>query len=346
MDYVADQPLLTASPALGRRALLRTGAMAAGTLMAGWALSALGGCHAGAAPRALRVALTGKGELDVRLLLKTAGIEPDFPIAFSYFESGHLIVEALNSGGIDFGGMSEIPPSFAAASTAQNLRQIAVLHGDVNNQAVIVPKNSPIRTLADLKGKKVGYVRATTAQYFLVRMLQSAGLSWSDIQPAAMSVADGAEAFARGSLDAWAIYGFPIQRAIATQDARVLSTARGFLSGNYIVAAHKDAIADPQRHDWIARYLHLHRRCLEWARTHQDQWAEAVSQDIGVPVDYVRAQFRGRSDYYTLLPVTPAAIASEQAVADVFAEQKLLPRKVDVAPLWDTSFNSVIAKEA
>lgn len=317
------------------------------SVLAGVGAMALAGCHrGGTTPAALRVAITGKGELDARLLFQHAGITPDFPIAFSYFESGHLIVEALNSGGLDFGGMSEIPPSFSAASPAQNFRQIGILHGDVNNQVVLVPRGSAIHSLADLKGKRIGYVRATTAQYFLIRMLQSVGLDWGDIQPVAMTVADGAQAFARGSLDAWAIYGFPIQRAIATQGARVLSTAKGFLSGNYAVAAHKDAIADPVRHDWIARYLHLTAQSLAWAKAHQDEWAQVVAKEIGVPIDYVRAQFRQRSDYYTLQPVTDAAIASEQAVADVFAAQKLLPRKVDVRPLWDTSFNSVIAKEA
>lgn len=317
--------------------MLGGGAALAGT-------AALGGCHRGASTaQALRVALTGKGELDTRLLFQHAGITPDFPISFSYFESGHLIVEALNAGGLDFGGMSEIPPSFAAATPAQNFRQIGVLHGDVNNQVVLVPKGSPIHALADLKGKRVGYVRATTAQYFLIRMLQSVGLAWDDIQPVAMGVADAAQAFARGSLDAWAIYGFPIQRAVATQGARVLVTAKGFLSGNYAVAAHKDAIADPVRHDWIARFLRLTAQSLAWARAHQDEWAQVVAGDIGVPIEYVRAQFRQRSDYYTLQPVTAAAIASEQAVADVFAAQKLLPRRPDVRTLWDTSFNATIA---
>jgi sulfonate transport system substrate-binding protein len=313
-------------------------------MLAGGAALAMAGCHrAGATPAALRVAITGKGEMDNRVLFRTAGIVPDFPLSFSYFESGHLIVEGLNAGGLDFGGMSEIPPAFAAATATPNFRQIAVMHGDVNNQVVLVPGHSSIRTLADLKGKRVAYVRATTAQYFLIRMLQSVGLSWDDIQPVAMSVADAAQAFDHGLLDAWAIYGFPIQRAIATQGARVLRTAKGFLSGNYVVAAHKDAIADPVRRDWIARYLRLSAQGMAWARAHQDEWAQVVAREIGVPVDYVRAQFAQRSASFTLRPVTDAAIASEQGVADVFAAQKLLPRRVDVRPLWDTSFNSILA---
>lgn len=194
------------------------------TFLAGAGAALLAGCAGKAKPAALRVAITGRGESDSRLIFKSAGIEPDFPIQYSEFESGHLVVEALNSGAIDFGGMSEIPPVFAAASTIQSFLQIAVYHGDVNNQVVLVPRGSKLRSLADLKGKRVGYVRATTTQYFLIRMLESVGLAWADIEPVAMTVADGAAAFGNGSLDAWAIYGFPIQRAMATQGARILAS--------------------------------------------------------------------------------------------------------------------------
>ncbi|WP_288486173.1 ABC transporter substrate-binding protein [uncultured Novosphingobium sp.] len=150
----------------------------------------------------LRVAITGKGASDTRLLLKAAGLAPDFPVQYLEFQSGHLVIEALNSDALDFGGSSEIPPVFSAASTVQSFLQVGVLHGDVNNQAVLVPKGPAIRDLRDLKGKRVGYVRATTSQYFLIEMLRSVGLSWSDIEPVALTVSDGVAAFSQGALDA------------------------------------------------------------------------------------------------------------------------------------------------
>ncbi|BEU99926.1 ABC transporter substrate-binding protein [Novosphingobium olei] len=324
------------SSALTRRSVLAgSGAIVGAALLAGCARES-------AKASALRIAITGKGESDNRLLFKAAGITPDIPLAWSEFESGHLVVEAFNSGAVDFGGMSEIPPVFAAASSVQSFRQIGVYHGDVNNQAVLVPKGSTIASLRDLKGKRVGYVRATTTQYFLIRMLESVGLTWADITPIAMTVADGAAAFGQGGLDAWAIYGFPIQRAMAHDGARILSTALGFLSGNYIIAAHKDAIEDPVRHDWIARYLALVRKGYAWAAANQDPWAEVVAGSIGVPVEQVRDQFRRKSASFELRPVDDKAIASQQQVADVFSSAGLIPRKVDVHPLWDARFNPVL----
>ncbi len=323
---------------LSRRTFL--GAAAAGALL----LSACGRSEGGR-PK-LRASITGKGEGDARLLFKAAGIKPEtFDVEYSEFASGHLIVEALNGGSLDFGGMSEIPPIFAAASTIQSFRQIAIQHGDVNNQVVLVPKNSTARSIADLKGKRVGYVRATTAHYFLIRMLEEVGLKWTDIEAVAMGVSDGAAAFSQGSLDAWAIYGFPIQRAIATEGARILRTAYGILSGNYLISAHVDALADPAKSALIGEYLTLLKKAHRWAAANQAEWAGIIATDIGVPKDYVLDQFRRKSATYELRPITDETIASQQAVADVFQKAGLLPRPVDVRPLWDTRFNDLIRKE-
>ncbi len=315
-----------------------------GALGAGLLLSGCGG-DAGEQP-VLRASTTGKGEGDVGLMVRSAGLAPKgFRVEYSNFQSGQAVVEALNGGSLDYGGMSEIPPVFAAASAIQSFRQIAVDHGDVNNQVILVPKGSRIETLSDLKGKRVGYVRATTTHYFLVRMLKSVGLEWDDITPIAIGVSDGAAAFSTGALDAWAIYGFPIQRALATQGARILKTAYGFLSGNYLVAAHVDALKDPAKVELIGDYLRLVKQAFAWAATHQDAWARVVAREIGVPLAYVQDEFRRASDVFSLRPVDEAAIRSQQQVADVFAEQKLIPRPVDVRPLWDDRFNSIIREK-
>jgi sulfonate transport system substrate-binding protein len=322
--------------AIDRRALLIGG----GLLLAGCGPLGLGA-------RKLRVSVVGKGDGDTEVLLRTAGIKtPGFTVDYANFDSGHLVLEAFDGRALDYGGVSEIPPIFAAATATTSFRQIAVAHGDVNNQVILVPRGSPINDLADLKGKRVGYVRATTSHYFLIRMLQSVGLTWADITPVAMNIADGEAAFSSGRLDAWAIYGFPIQRAVATEGARILKTALGFLSGNYLVAAHVDALADPVKSDLIGRYLRVTRQAYAWAAAHQDQWAAVVAGQIGVPLAYVQDQFHRKSATYSLRPVNEAAIASQQAVADVFARAKLIPKAVDVRPLWDDRFNAIIEEKA
>ena len=317
-------------------------------LLGGVALLGVAGLAA-CGPRAkqtLRVA-TYKGEADFRLLFKAAGVAPKgYDVAYSEFSGGNLILEALNAGSLDVGGMSEIPPVFAAGTANPRFRQIAVEHGDVNNQVVLVPKGSGITDLAGLKGKRVGYVRATTSQYFLIRMLDSVGLTWADITPVPLGVSDGASAFSNGSLDAWAIYGFPIQRAIAIDGARILKTALGFLSGNYLVSANIDTLADPKKVELIKDYLGLVRQAFAWSAQNPEQWASIVADAIAVPKAYVLDSFHRKSSPYSLQPVTPQAIASQQGVADVFAKAGLIPKPVQVAPLWDDRFTATLSQGA
>ena len=164
--------------------------------------------------------------------------------------------------------MSEIPPIFVAAAKPP-MRLVAVLKGDVNSQVVLVPRDSPITRVAQLKGWKVGYVRATTAHYLLLKLLEEHGLGFGDITPVALSPQDGRAAFERGSLDAWVSYGVQAEAVRATVGARVLTTGlEQRLSGNYLYAAGEAALNDPARRaaivDYLARvqrsYLSMERR--------------------------------------------------------------------------------------
>ncbi len=338
-----SEPPSRAQPAHSRRVLLG-GGLAIGGLVALGGVVASGWApwrSASASKPLLRVGRTGKGGYD--LIMQAAEIAPsDFEVQYSDFQSGHLQVEALNGGSLDVGQMSEIPPVFAAASSTQSFRQIATIHADVGNQVILVPGKSSIQTLADLKGKKVGYVRATTAQYFLIQMLASVGLTWGDIEPISLTVPDGSAAFSQGAIDAWAIYGFPIQRALANDGARILKTALGFLSGNYLFTAHVDALADPVLSDAIGRYLVLCRKAFAWQDQHWEEWAGILSKEIDVPIEYVRDQIAARTAPTTLVPVSESSILSQQAVADVFWKAGLVPERVDVRPLWDDRFNALI----
>jgi sulfonate transport system substrate-binding protein len=271
-----------------------------------------------------------------------AGV-PDPPgFTQAQFPSGVQIAEAINGRAIDVGGMSEIPPIFLAGAPGNLVRLVGVLQADVNNQVVLVPAGSPIRTLADLRGKRVGYVRATTSHYILLRLLKEAGLNWSDIKPAALSPQDGLAAFQRGDLDAWVIYGVIVQQARAA-GARVLTTGLHRLSGNYVVAASREALDDPGRLASLSDYLRRYRKVLDWINADDERWALAREKATGVPAAYYRQETKERSARPALLPVSAAAIASQQAVADAFAEAGVLAHKVDVRPLWDDRLKSVLA---
>jgi sulfonate transport system substrate-binding protein len=279
-----------------RRGFLRHGTrLCAGAglaaLMGGWS-NATRAAAAQLRDTTLRVGTYKGGDSSYFTEAGVAGIP--YKTALAEFAAGNLIVEALASDSLDFGSMSEIPPIFAAAGGAP-LKVIAVLRGDVNNQVVLVPKNSPITDPAQFKGKRIGYARSTTSHYFLLQLLKENGLGFKDIQAVALPPQDALAAFKSGQLDAWVIYGLVVELAKSQEGARVLRTATK--SGRI----------------------------------------------AGVPPQVFLSQASQRSQPYKVVAVDDAAIASQQQVADVFADAGLLARRIDVKPIWDRSFAKYLA---
>ena len=266
---------------------------------------------------------------------KEAGVrEPPYKLARTQFAGGNLIAEAINAKALDFGGMSEIPPIFVAGHPGNLVRIVGVLQGDVNNQVVLVPKGSSVQDFAQLKGKRIGYVKATTSHYILLRLLEKAGLTWADITPVALSPQDGLAAFQSGSLDAWIIYGVIVYQA-REAGARVLTTAQGILSGNYLITASQEALDDPIRLKAIGDYVQRYKRVFDWINADGVRWAKVRTAATGVKQAYYEQEFQERSSPSLLGPISDAAIASQQAVADTFAAAKILPGAVQVKALWD-----------
>ncbi|MEE4697860.1 ABC transporter substrate-binding protein [Pseudomonas alliivorans] len=263
--------------------------------------------------------------------------ERPYKVQFSEFPGGNLIVEAIASGSIDLGSMSEIPPIFSIQSHRQP-RLIAVMEGDVNNQVFLIPEASRIESVAELRGKRVGYVKATTAHYFLIKALKEQGLSMDDVNAIALTPQDGFTAFQSGQLDAWVTYGTFIQLAKFRSGARVLKTALGYLSGNYLLAARPAALADPLCRQAITDYLTRQRQTLEWINDHPEAWAEKSGKLLGIDKAVFADQIANRSQPWKLRAIDDQAIASQQEVADVFFEAGVLSERIDVSPLWDREF--------
>ncbi|AVO59252.1 ABC transporter substrate-binding protein [Pseudomonas chlororaphis] len=260
-----------------------------------------------------------------------------YKVEYSEFAGGNLIVEALASGSLDVGGMSEIPPIFSIQSHRQP-RLIAVLQGDVNNQVFLIPKDSKVESVGQLRGKRVGYVRSTTSHYFLIKALKEQGLSMNDITAVALTPQDGFSAFQSGQLDAWVIYGVFIQLAKFRSGARVLKTALGYLSGNYLIAARPAALEEPLRKQAIQDYIQRQARTLEWINDNPELWAAKSAQLLGVDKAVFLDMYNNRSQPSQIIAVNDQAIASQQAVADLFFDAGVLSERLDVSPLWDRSF--------
>lgn len=252
---------------------------------------------------------------------KPLGIE----VKWIDFQFGPPLLEAINVGSVDFGFVGDSPPIFAQAGGAR-IRYVAAVKSDGNTQAIIVPKDSPIRTLADLRGKRVAFGKGSSAHNLLVAALEKAGLTWGDITPAPLAPADATAAFVKGSVDAWSIWDPYLALAELKEGARVIAFDKDVHKPNafYIAGA-----------DFVAKYPSVVARLNEtfasegrWADTHHEEVAKAQAEATGVDIEAVR-RFVARANY-RVVPLDEDVIKSQQAVADRFAKLGLIPKPVDV----------------
>jgi sulfonate transport system substrate-binding protein len=255
---------------------------------------------------------------------KPLGIE----IKWVDFQFGPPLLEAINVGSVDFGYVGDSPPIFAQAGGAR-IRYVAAVKSDGNTQAIIVPKNSPIRTLADLKGKRVAFGKGSSAHNLLVAALEKAGLSWSDITPAPLAPADATAAFAKGSVDAWSIWDPYLALAELKESARVIAFDKDVHKPNAFYIANTDFVE--KYPSLIAKLNTSFASEGVWANEHREDVAKAQAEATGVDIEAVR-RFVDRSNF-RVVPLDAEIVASQQAIGDRFAKLNLIPKPVKISDI-------------
>lgn len=253
--------------------------------------------------------------------LGARGIE----IRWTEFPAGPQMLEALNIGSIDFGSTGETPPIFAQAAGA-NLVYVAHQPPAPRAEAILVPKDSPLKQVADLKGKRVALNKGSNVHYLLIQALKSANLSIRDIRPAYLPPADARAAFERGSVDAWVIWDPYLAAAEKALEARTLHNGEGLVNNHeFYIAARPLAEQYPQVVQAIVEEL---QRLDQWAVKDPDAVAALLAPSIGLPLDVVRiaAHRAGYGARY----LSEDVIRQQQAIADTFADQKLIPARLDI----------------
>lgn len=243
------------------------------------------------------------------------------------FPAGPQMLEALNAGSIDFGSTGAPPPIFAQAAGV-DLLYVAAEPAPLSSEAILVPKDSPLRAVADLKGKKVAFQKGSGSHFLLVSALRKAGLKPADIQSVYLSPSDARAAFVSGSIDAWVVWDPYLASAQKAYQARVLADYTGLPQANgFYLASRKFAAQAPQI---LAVILDQVRQTGQWASAHRTEVAGNLVQQTGLPADIVQTWMQ--RSRFGAIPVTPEIIANQQGVADLFYQLKLIPRKVDIAP--------------
>lgn len=275
-------------------------------------------------------------------ILKATGLD-HFPykVEYSEFNSGNLIARAIDADAIDLGAWSEIPMVFAAASGAR-VAIAATLDGPTTNQAVLVPTRSTAKSIADLRGKRVGYIRSTTTQYFLLKMLKAHNLSFSDIIPVALGMSEGLTALKSGSLDAWATYGYAIEILEADSSARTLESAENILSGHYFIGINPKRLPDPIFREAAADYINRIGKAYSILDTDKPLWARAVAPDVHVPEPLVLSYLNHMNRPYHTRPWRQSDIETASEVAATLGAAGVLPPNPNLAAVFSPALNGLL----
>jgi sulfonate transport system substrate-binding protein len=276
----------------------------------------------------------------LQALLQAAGELKDvaYHIDWSEYTAGPPMLEAINSGSVDFGGVGNAPPVFAAAAGSA-LKIVGGYSADVGGQAIVVPPDSPLRTPADLRGKKIAVTRGSSADHDLLTVLQRNGLSFHDITPEYLQPADALAALSSGRVDAWAIWDPYTAQAQVQTGARILVGGSGYVPGDSFWVASDQALASKSRTAALRDLLVRIQHAQAWANAHPEQWAQTFAQVTGLSPTVIAVVVP--RDKFAPLRLDAAVIADEQQVADLFASAGLIPGTVSIRDYVDTGFDVV-----
>jgi sulfonate transport system substrate-binding protein len=239
------------------------------------------------------------------------------------FQFGPPMLEAMRVGSIDIGGVGDTPPIFAQAAHADLLYVAAQRAG---GQAILLPPGSGLRTLQDLKGRKIAFGRGSSAHNMLVAALEKGGVRYDEIQPVYLGPADAGAAFERGSVDAWVVWDPYFALFETRPGVRVLATAADVTEQNSFFMARRAYVeANPQR---VSQVVAAFTDVAAWARSHKADLAQSLATTTGVPLAAIQRAL-ARSPFI-VLPMNDELADSQQKVADRYRRIGVLPTEITV----------------
>jgi len=307
-----------------RRTLLQAGAVAALPLS----------LHAQPAVDLARVTLrVGDQTGASQGLLRAAGLLDDLPyrIDWSTYAAAVNLHEALKADATDIGSANDSPTVSAIAGGSRILAVASWTNGG-KGTSLLVRKDSPIRSVAELRGRTISpTTRGSVAHFTTVGILKEAGIPLEQVKLAFLSPTDASAAFGSGSIDAWAVWGIFRARTIGALGARVLHDGVGINSGQSVLSATRQAVADPGKRAAIAHFAQLTDKAYAWARAHPDAyiaWYSAFSKQDKAVV----ASLYDENSAYRRVPIDDAFVARLQRTHAVWLDAGVLKGAIDFNP--------------
>lgn len=241
------------------------------------------------------------------------------------FPAGPQLLEGLNVGSVVLGESGEAPPIFAQAANA-NLVYVANQPAAPKAEALIVPKDSTVQTLQDLKGKRIALNKGSNVHYLLLKLLEKNQLSLDDIKVVYLPPADARAAFEKGAVDAWVIWDPFFAAAEQQIGARVIATGENLVSNHQFYLA--DRTFAQENPELLKTVIHELNATTEWVAKQQDDAAKLLLKPTGLSFDVLKSSISRMA--LGVKPISADIIREQQYVADAFYQQKLIPNKLNI----------------
>ena len=278
-------------------------------------------------------------------VLSAAGLlhKLPFKVSWSDFTSGPPMLQAMSAGSLDAGGVGDAPPVFAAAGGAK-IAIVAAIRNDPDSAALVVPKDSPITSISQLKGKKIAVAQGSSADYHLLTVLTKAGLTVHDVSISYLQPAEGLAALNSGSVAAWDIWSPFIEQVRVQHGARILVNGDGYGSNFSYVVASRDALGNRAKAVAIRDYIKILAEAHAWVNAHPQAWAAEWAKATGLPLNVMVDA--ANDDTQSFTPITPQIVANEQGLVNAFSAAGLIPTKYDFSQYSYSGFNSALGTGA
>jgi sulfonate transport system substrate-binding protein len=251
------------------------------------------------------------------------------------FTAGPPLVEALNVGSIDVGWVGDAPPIFGQ-STGANIVYAAALPSNGEGEAIFVKPDSPIQSIADLKGKKIGVGKGTSAHNLLIAALEKEGIAFDQIEPVYLGPADAAAAFASDKIEAWSVWDPFFAIAETRYQPRILTRSSDILNVNTYFLANKTFATEHP--DFVSTTIGSLEQAADWADKNRDKVAAALHEVTGVPLE--AQTIAANRAKFGIFPISDEIISNQQATADRFFKLGLIPNAIKISDaVWTAPGN-------
>lgn len=268
-------------------------------------------------------------------------------VELKFFQTGVEMINGLMAGTHHLNTMGSIP-LIAGASNGLDMVLIGHLHGDANVESYSdntgIVANKSIKSIADLKGKKIALPRGTGAEGYLLGVLAQNKMTASDVTLVSAKPSDLSTALRNGDVDAIAIW-----------ETHLSSAAKSIEDANVLISGNCDVCYDPgtlittnaiikERGEQLAKFMLAFAEASQWVRKNLDKAAEINARWSNNDVDVLKAAMRNGLNDPRMSKLTVETYKSKTVPGLKTAGK--LGGDVDIDKLVDPQFVKTMIKQA